>query len=181
MDTDEFDELSSRAPEYVSLEFIAGRLGVKPARDGDHAETVRWLAEHCLEQRPDLWLYQARGLAVETDHSGRARPDGALAPSGVFAGQGEWAESDSVLMVSEVTSHDDVANERDRVEKPVAYAQAGIPVYLLIDRDSGKATVFSEPTNGAYDTSLTVAFGHTVTLPGLDITLDTEGLKEYVR
>jgi len=181
MDTEEFDELASRAPEHVKLEFIDGRIGVKPVPDGDHAEIIRWVMERCLQHRPDLWLYPEQGIKVEPYRAGRARPDGALAPRKTFAGQGEWAEPDGVVMVVEVTSHDGDTDRRDRVEKPAAYAQVSIPVYLLIDRDLCQVTVFSEPVDGKYATSLAVAFGHTVELPGLDITLDTEALKDFVR
>ncbi|MEU3407258.1 hypothetical protein ABZ766_25405 [Streptomyces sp. NPDC006670] len=43
-------------------------------------------------------------MAVEKYRSGRARPDGVLAPVGTFAGTGEWADPTGVLMVLEVTS-----------------------------------------------------------------------------
>ncbi|MFF4835669.1 Uma2 family endonuclease [Streptomyces sp. NPDC001315] len=181
MDSSDFEELAAHAPEHVTLEFINGRIGVKPVPDGDHAEIIRWVMQRCMQQRPDLWLYAEQGLRVEEYRRGHARPDGALAPVDTFAGQGEWAEPRGVLMVVEITSYDEDTDRRDRVEKPIAYAQADIPVYLLIDRDSCDVTVFSEPEDGKYRTSLTVAFGHTVALPGLDITLDTEAFKNYVR
>ena len=181
MDIKEFEELASRAPENVRLEFIDGRIGVKPVPDGDHGEIIRWVMQRCMQHRPDLWLYPEQGLKVESYRTGRARPDGALAPVGTFAGQGEWTEPDGVLMAVEITSYDDDTDRRDRAEKPVAYAQAGIPVYLLVDRDSCAVTVCSEPAHGKYRSSLTVDFGHTLALPGLDITFDTEGLKDYVR
>jgi hypothetical protein len=63
----------------------------------------------------------------------------------------------------------------------VAYAEAAIPVFLLIDRDSCEVTVFSEPADGRYGSRVTVAFGDEVTLPGLGIVLDTEALQAYVR
>jgi Uma2 family endonuclease len=181
MDTEDFDELASRAPENIRLEFINGRIGVKPVPDGDHDEIIRWVMERCLQHRPDLWLYPERGIKVEAYRAGRSRPDGVLAPRDTFAGQGEWAEAAGVLMVVEVTSHDSDTNQRDRIDKPGAYAQAGIPVFLLIDRDSCDVTVFSEPADGRYGSRVTVAFGHEVTLPGLGIVLDTEALQAYVR
>lgn len=181
MDSGDFEELASHAPENVNLEFVNGRIGVKAVPDGDRGEIIRWVMQRCMQHRPDLWLYVEQGLRVETYRKGHARPDGALAPVDTFAGQGEWADPDGVLMTVEITSYDEDTDRRDRVEKPLAYAQAGIPVYLLIDRDSCEVTVFSEPEGGKYRAALTMAFGHTITVPGLGITLETEPLKNYVR
>ncbi|WP_433730562.1 Uma2 family endonuclease [Nocardia sp. CA-129566] len=185
MTTEEFEELARAADhiaEGVRLEFINGRLGVKAVPDGDHGCIIEWLIRACLLLRPDLWLFQEQGLKVEAYRSGRARPDGALAPSGVFAGQPEWADPSPVVMVVEVTSHDQDTELRDRQEKPKAYASTGIPIYLLIDRDLCVVVVHSEPVDGCYKRAETVSFGAMVSLPKpLDIKLDTEPLKDWVR
>jgi Uma2 family endonuclease len=119
---------------------------------------------------------------VETYRSGHAKPGGALAPKGSFGGQGEWATADQVVMVVEVTSYDTDTDKRDREEKPRAYAETGIPVYLLIDRDSCEVLVYSEPEDGGYGTITRRSFGRAVTLPSpVEITLDTEPLKDWVR
>ncbi|GAA1515173.1 hypothetical protein GCM10009730_20810 [Streptomyces albidochromogenes] len=141
-----------------------------------------------MQSRPELWLYPGQGLKVQAYRKGRARPDGSLAPSGAFVGQGEWADPDSVLMVVEVTSYDTDTDtdtdtdQRDRVEKPRAYAETGIPVYLLIDRDTCEVTVCSEPDGVRYENARTVPFGKPVALPGpVELTLETEALEEWVR
>lgn len=181
---DEFDELARLAPravEGIRLEFINGRLCVASGRDGSHARTVQWLVRSCLDARPELWLYD-QGLAIQADGAGRARPDGVLAVSGTFAGQGEWARLDGVLMVAEVTGCDAETDRRDRVEKPRAYAESGIPLYLLIDRDSAEVTVYSEPGGVRYENAHTLPFGKTVHLPEpAGFSLDTEPLKNWVR
>ncbi len=84
-------------------------------------------------------------------------------------------------MVAEVTSFDADTDRRDRIEKPAAYAETGIPVYLLVDREIYSVTVYSEPAGGRYRSVVTLAYGHTVELPGLGITLETEELKEFAR
>ncbi|MHC5904614.1 Uma2 family endonuclease [Streptomyces sp. S6] len=158
------------------------RLGVKAQPDGDHGETIRWLTRHCMRYRPDLWLYPARGLRIERYRNGFARPDGALSVKGGFAGQGEWADPSRVLMVVEVTSYDSDTDKRDREDKPVAYAQTGIPVYLLVDRSTCEVLVYTEPEDGVYTNLTRLPFGRTVTLPDpVGITLDTEPLKDWVR
>jgi Uma2 family endonuclease len=182
---EEFDEATAilaRTTNGVRLELIDGRLRSRVVPDGDHGRIIEWLTRICLQSRPELWLYPDQGLKVQAYRNGRARPDGSLAASGAFVGEGEWANPDPVLMVVEVTSYDGDTDQRDRVEKPRAYAETNIPLYLLIDRDSCEVTVFSEPDGVRYEITHTVPFGKTVTLPDpVGITLETEALKEWVR
>lgn len=185
MTVQEFEELAvhaARSIEGARLEFINGHLGGKAVPDGDHGRIIQWLTRICMQHRPDLWLDPAQGLAVETYHQGRARPDGCLIPADAFVGQGEWADPTPVLMVVEVTSYDSDTDRRDRVEKPRAYAETGIPVYLLIDRDTCEVKVHSRPDGGRYETVQTLPFGKQVALPEpVGIVLDTEPLKNWVR
>ncbi|MEV7616709.1 Uma2 family endonuclease [Streptomyces sp. NPDC089799] len=182
---DQFEELArygDRVEESLRLEFINGKVREKAMPDGDHDTIIEWLTRRCIQADQNWWLYAERGLRVESYRKGNARPDGTLAPSGAFAGQGEWASPDDVLMVVEVTSYDSDTDQRDRQEKPVAYAQAEIPVYLLIDREVCEVTVYSEPEGGKYGRAETAAFGKTVTLPDpVGMELDTEPLKAWVR
>ncbi|WP_314172670.1 Uma2 family endonuclease [Streptomyces winkii] len=184
MQVEEFEEIASKAPETVMLEFIDGRIGVKRMPDGDHATITMWLIRQCIQARPDLDLHPEQGLKVGPYRKGRARADGVLAPVAHLAGQGEWADPSGVLMVVEVTSYDEDTDRRDPFEKPSAYAAAGIPVYLLIDRDSCTVIVHSGPDReGArYRDVHTSRFGEKVKVPEpVGIELDTEILKSYVR
>lgn len=184
MAVEDFEQIASTAPETVTLEFINGRLEVKRVADGDHGTIIMWLIRQCMQARPDLDLDPTQGLKVGEYRKGRARPDGALAPIAYFAGPGEWTDPDGVLMTVEVTSYDGDTNRRDRQEKPAAYAAAGIPVYLLIDRDICAVVVYSnpDPQRGRYRALIEAPFGEQVTLPDpVGITLDTEILKNYVR
>lgn len=180
-----FERIASTAPETVRLEFINGRIEEKCVPDGDHDEIIRWLQMRCMQHRPDPWLYAGeRGLKVEAYRKGRARPDGVLAPAGHFTGHGEWSDPDGVLMTVEVTSHDGDTDRRDRIDKPAAYAAAGIPVYLLVDRDACAVIVHTnpDPKNGCYRDIHRAPFGEQVVLPEpVGITLDTGVLKSYVR
>jgi Uma2 family endonuclease len=185
---EEFEVVAKTAAaesEALRLEFIGGRIREKRMPDGDHNEIVMWLQAVCMQHRPDLGLYGSdQGLRVEQYCKGRARPDGSLARRGTFAGQGEWASPEGVLMTVEVTSYDGDTDKRDREEKPLAYGAAGIPVHLLIDREAGTVTVFSapDPEGTGYRDRHTVAFGMMLALPppvGFD--LETDILKNYVR
>ncbi|MFF4103286.1 Uma2 family endonuclease [Streptomyces sp. NPDC001903] len=114
-----------------------------------------WVLRQCMEQRAD----------------------GALAPLGTLAGHGEWSNPAGVLMVLEVTSRDPVANQRIRRKKRDGYAAAGIPAFLLIDRDQDTLTVHSEPEGGTYRLDPAFPYGATVEIPApVGITLDTQSL-----
>lgn len=180
MSDEEFEELARRAPEMVRLEFISGKVQVKPVRDGNHGEIVRWLQKCCVQSRPELWLYAEQGLRVDSYRDGWARPDGTLAPAGHFAGKGEWAEPGGVLMAMRATSHDPETDLLDRIDKPAGYAAARIPIHLLVDRDAGSLTVHADPRKGRYRSVTTRPFGDVVELPDpVGITLETEKLKDY--
>ena len=180
LDVDEFEELEASAPETVRLEYINGKVEVKAVPDGNHREILIWLQEQCMQHRPDLRVYPESGVKAEAYRKGRARTDGAVARKGHFTGHGEWSASEGILMAVGITSHDRDTDKRDRVEKPVGYATAGIPLYLLIDRDNRRVTVFSEPKDGRYQQAPSYPWGTPVDLPEpLGFTLDTQELKEY--
>ncbi|MDK1473080.1 Uma2 family endonuclease [Streptomyces sp. 549] len=180
MPVEDFEQLAATAPETVTLEFVNGKLEVKPVPDGDHGAIVMWLLKRCMEQRPELALYPDQGLRVEAYRQGRARPDGTLAPEDHFVGQGEWADPDGVLMTVEVTSYDRDTDRRDRTEKRDGYAAAGIPVYLLVDREACTVTVYSEPQDGTYRRRATQPYGEVVEVPApVSVTLHTAKLKDY--
>ncbi|MEU0411257.1 Uma2 family endonuclease [Streptomyces griseorubiginosus] len=186
MSVEEFEKIAAFAAketdDTVRFEFINGRIGVKKVADGDHDTILVWLSKRCMQARPDLDLYQGRGLRVEKYRDGRTRPDAVLVPEEHFAGHGEWADPSGVLMVVEVTSYDADTDRRDRREKPVAYGAAGILFYLLIDRDSCTVMLYSDPDpEVGYRECRKVPFGDPLLLPEpLGIELDTEKLKQYV-
>lgn len=178
---EEFEELARTGPESVKLEFISGKLGVRPVPDQKHRAIVMWLLERCMQQRPDARLYPELQLKVEYYRRGRAIADGVLAPVDHFIEQGEWAEPEGVLMAVEVTSYDADTDQRDRRDTRDGYAAAGIPVYLLVDRDAYSVSVYCDPAKETYRKRLTYAFGEVVELPApVGITLETEKLKNYV-
>ncbi|RPF35151.1 Uma2 family endonuclease [Streptomyces sp. TLI_185] len=175
-------EFAEREDETVRFEFIDGRIGLKKVTNGNHNTITMWLIRQCMRARPESDLNPLQGLKVEAYRKGRARPDGVLAPVDHFVGQGEWADPRGVLMAVEITSYDSDTHKRDRVEKPRAYAEAGFPVYLVIDRDNLSILVHSDPDlEDGYRDIHVVRLGGKVTLPDpVGIELDTEELKQYV-
>lgn len=178
---EDFEELARRAPEGVKLELIDGKLEVKPLPDNRHRAIVVWLIRLFVQLRPELALYHEQDLKIGTYRKGNATADAALAPLDHFISQDKnWASPDGVLMVVEVTSHDRDTDRRDRIDKVRGYAEAGIPVYLLIDRDNDTLVVYSEPKNGTYRQNPSYPYGAEVELPApVNVTLDTEKLKDY--
>ncbi len=153
-----------------------GVVGILPVHEEEEVK------RQFMVQRADLDLnVTGQGLKVDSYRKGRARPDGILAPVDHFAGQGEWADPAGVLVVVEVTSWDSDTNAHDRAERAHAYAACGIGVYLLVDRDDDSVTVHSEPEGGRYRSIATLGYGHTVEIPGVGVTLNTDGLKRYGR
>ncbi|MFE9020504.1 Uma2 family endonuclease [Streptomyces sp. NPDC007808] len=175
-------DFAEREDETVRFEFIDGRIGLRKSTNGNHGAITMWLIRQCMRARPELDLNPLQGLKVEAYRKGRARPDGVLAPVDHFVGQGDWADPRGVLMAVEITSYDSDTHRRDRVEKPRAYAEAGIPVYLLIDRDNLSILVHSDPDlEDGYRDIHVVRLGGKVALPDpVGIELDTEELKQYV-
>jgi Uma2 family endonuclease len=175
---------AERAEEGLRLEFIGGKVGVKAVADNVHALMVMWLIRQCIQQRQDLDLLSGLGLKIETYRDGRAIPDGVLVPADHFAGapREKWVKSDGVLMTVEVTSWDRDTTQRDRIDKPRAYAESGIPVYLLIDRDTREVTVYSTPEGGAYRHRQVAFFGEAVSIPEpVGIELDTQRFVDLMK
>ncbi|MDO0935107.1 Uma2 family endonuclease [Streptomyces sp. DG2A-72] len=161
----EFEELARVAPEMVQLEFIDGRLEVRPTPDGGHLKALERITDACRHLRPELDFHQSRGIKVGEHASGRAWLDGALAPARYFANDAdgaEWADPDGVLMAVTVVMSTD---RRDPVALREAYAAARIPVYLVVDRADRSAAVFFEPMDGRYRSATMCAFGSMLRLP----------------
>ncbi|MFD8219566.1 Uma2 family endonuclease [Streptomyces sp. NPDC059697] len=181
IEVEDFEELARRAPEGVKLELIDGKLEVKPLPDNRHRAIVVWLIRLFMQLRPELAMYHEQDLKIGTYRKGHATADAALAPLDHFIAQDNgWADPDGVLMVVEVTSRDRDTDRRDRIDKVRGYAEAGIPIYLLIDRDNDTLVVHSDLKNGAYRQSPSYPYGAVVELPTpVNITLETEKLKDY--
>lgn len=79
-------------------------------------------------------------------------------------------------LVLEVTSGN---YQNDLRHKVIAYAAAGIPVYVILDRKHGRVHVLTDPFTSGYDTHQVYAPGHSLTLPdsiGAKVTLDVAAL-----
>ncbi|MFI1355138.1 Uma2 family endonuclease [Streptomyces sp. NPDC020898] len=172
-----FELFSEAAPEGWRVELVEGEVYVSPPDNGAHAEIVSELAGQVIDRRsdPSLRTYTGIGLKIPgVPGGGRVLPDLTIAPKSSFAGEDVWQDPSIVLLVAEVTSTGTA--ERDRDKKPLGYARAGIPVYLLIDREAGELVVHSGLSGDAYGRHVRHKLGDAVPLPEcLGFELDTAG------
>ncbi|QGV82726.1 Uma2 family endonuclease [Streptomyces ficellus] len=159
-----FETLNAAAPRGWRVELIEGEIHVTPPANGEQEEIVSEVTGQARDHRKDLGRYTGIGLFLpDASVSGRVQPDVVLAPKGSFADDAEYHDASAVLLVAEVTSRSTAGN--DRVKKIRGYARAGIPVYLLIDRETEQVVVCTEPSGEDYDTKAAYKLGEVVPLP----------------
>ncbi|WP_435853055.1 Uma2 family endonuclease [Streptomyces lavendulocolor] len=170
-----FDMFSAVAPKGWRVELIEGEIHVTPPANGEHEEIVSEVTDQVVQRRKEQRIRSYTGIGLfmpGASVSGKVEPDIVLAPKGSFDDQAEYHDPSAVLLVAEVTSRSTAGN--DRVKKIRGYARAGIPVYLLIDRESEEAVVCTEPSGEDYGAKAAYKLGEVVPLPDpLGFDLDT--------
>ncbi|MEU0669297.1 Uma2 family endonuclease [Streptomyces lavendulocolor] len=170
-----FDMFSAVAPKGWRVELIEGEIHVTPPANGEHEEIVSEVTDQVVQRRKEQRIRSYTGIGLflpGASVSGKVEPDIVLAPKGSFDDQAEYHDPSAVLLVAEVTSRSTAGN--DRVKKIRGYARAGIPVYLLIDRESEQAVVCTEPSGEDYGAKAAYKLGEVVPLPDpLGFDLDT--------
>ncbi|CAL9435472.1 hypothetical protein SUDANB108_02136 [Streptomyces sp. enrichment culture] len=172
--------LALDTPEGFRAELIEGEIVVTPPPDGDHEDCIGLIVNQVIRRsRTEMQFSGNKGLklrrggACPKDH---VIPDGTFAPLDLrlYRGADSWMPCDGVAMVVEVTS---TKPQADREAKRRCYARAGIPLYLLVDRETAQVTVFSEPKDDDYREHCARPFGKPVTLPApFAFDLDTADL-----
>ncbi|MFI5806523.1 Uma2 family endonuclease [Streptomyces sp. NPDC051561] len=170
-----FDRFSAVAPRGWRVELIEGDIHVTPPANGEHEEMVSGVAEQVILRREDRVLRPYTGIGLNVpgaSKTGKVVPDLVVAPKGSFDDELEFHDPAPVLLVAEVTSSATAGN--DRVKKLRGYARAGIPVYLLIDREAGKALLCTEPAGDGFVNKVPYSMPGKVPLPEpLGFDLDT--------
>jgi Uma2 family endonuclease len=171
--------LALETPEGFRAELIDGEIVVAPPPDGNHEDIISQLIKQVVRSSAvEMDMSPTKGLKVPSRgkaEEGRAIPDCTFAPTSLrlFRDAPPWMSPQGVAMVAEVASS---RAEVDREDKRRAYAAAGIPLYLLVDRQRDKVTLFSAPSGGDYVHAQTVPFGSGTELPDpFAFTLDTAG------
>jgi Uma2 family endonuclease len=160
------------------VEAVAGRLVVSPVGSPDHQWSATLLAEAFLPiARERGWRVWA-GLDVCLPGSRLPyEPDFVMAPKDAPRWGDREVFTDGLIMVGEVVSPGSVQIDRD--DKPRIYAGGGVPILLLVDPlgEPGTVTVFSEPKDGRYARSTSVALGEKLHIPEpVDFAFDTSVL-----
>ncbi|WP_030193164.1 Uma2 family endonuclease [Streptomyces sp. NRRL S-87] len=174
-----------RALKYAIQHMRGGRVEIIEGviQGGDESVAPTWDHESAAEEVRDQIKPRVRELGCVTgsgnlDFPGSGNwyvPDIAVVPRDLAKG-GSALLPDQTLLVVEVTSESNA--ETDRVVKRKRYAEYGAPLYLLVDRQEGSVTLFSEPGHLGYTKADGPhPFGTSVHLPApFGIDLDTSGL-----
>ncbi|MER5755026.1 Uma2 family endonuclease [Streptomyces sp. NPDC002088] len=160
--------LALDTPEGFRAELVEGEIVVTPPPDGDHEDYIGLIVSQVIRRsRTEMQFSGNKGLklgkaeACPKDH---VIPDGTFAPKvlRLYRGADPWMPCQGVAMVLEVTS---TKPKADREVKRRCYARAGIPLYLLVDRDTSEVTLLRDPRQDDYRQRCTLPFGKSLTLP----------------
>ncbi|MFD7976614.1 Uma2 family endonuclease [Streptomyces sp. NPDC059071] len=164
-------------PEGSKVEIIDGIIVVTPPPGAPHNRIAEKVHRRLYTVIPEDWgIYQTLGVA----HPSRGRlyvPDLVVVPDGVVAELegGEYAPLTAAELIVEVTSLSNASY--DRMNKAASYAEAKVPLYLLIDRFAPAGptvTLYGEPKIDVYQELQKVKFGEEIHLPEpFDLTIDT--------
>ncbi|MFI6049099.1 Uma2 family endonuclease [Streptomyces violascens] len=173
---DEANRLMERLPGY-RVEVIGGQIIVTPPADGAHAEVLTDLMVPFLTtglHGEQARVVQGVGLWLPEGREDYAVPDLAVVDADFKDHYVENNCYDPVAfrLVLDVTSSNYQSDLRTKV---TAYAQAKVPVYVIVDRKHTRLHVLTDPAGNEYATHRVHAPGELVTLPesiGAKVTLD---------
>ncbi|MGV9243182.1 Uma2 family endonuclease [Streptomyces sp. NPDC003710] len=167
----EANRIMDRLPGY-RVEIIGGQILVSPPPDAPHARALTELMRPFIGAGLDEVL-QGIGLWLRTGED-YAVPDLAIADTDIedHLVEDNCYDPAAFRLVLEVTSDN---WETDLRTKVTAYADAHVPVFLIVDRRHRRLHVLTDPAEGDYATHHVHAVGELVTLPdslGAEVTLD---------
>ncbi|MGA6171740.1 Uma2 family endonuclease [Streptomyces sp. NPDC012600] len=161
------------------VEIIGGVITVAPPPDGPHARALTKLMRPFIAAGLDdgeTEVLQGIGLWLPGGPEDYAIPDLAIVDADLddHLIENNCYDPACFRLVLEVTSGN---YQNDLRHKVTAYAQAKIPVYVIVDRKHGRVHVLTEPLPGGYDRHEVYAPGQDAPLPasiGAELALDVE-------
>jgi Uma2 family endonuclease len=163
-------------PEKTRAEIIDGEIIVRPAPSNADQLAKMYLNRLMLTEVSGVrWVDLSGGVILE-------RGWDVYLPALLVGPEDAWPPDElgpiasKLELVAEVTSPSRRDAARNREIKSAAYARAGIPLYLLVNRydGDGYATLFSNPASGQYQSRHGVPFGEKLTLPKpFEVDVDT--------
>ncbi|MCX5606129.1 MULTISPECIES: Uma2 family endonuclease [unclassified Streptomyces] len=177
---EEADQLMERNPGY-RVEIIGGILTVTPPAGAPHSRVLNKIIRPFLAAGLDdgeTEVHQGVGLWLPDGSEDYAIPDLCVVDADIDDHLVEFNCYDPVVfrLVLEVTSSN---YNNDLRAKAAAYAQARIPVYVIVNRKHQRLHVLTEPVGGTYESHRVYAAGELATLPdslGAKVTLDVDEL-----
>lgn len=151
-------------PEGYRVEIIGGVIVVTPAPAGKHGRIIRQLGRSLEPYLPDGYDFEVHlGVDKASGSDDYSIPDMFVAPVETLDTWESNVPPMDVIFVSEVVSQS--SQTIDRVGKRKQYAEAGIPLYLLIDPFAEEITLYSDPSHSGYRAQHTVPWGDKLQLP----------------
>ncbi|MEU6504026.1 Uma2 family endonuclease [Streptomyces californicus] len=175
-------ETANRLAEQLPghrVEIIGGVITVAPPPDGPHARALTKLMRPFISAGLDdgeSEVLQGIGLWLPGGPQDFAIPDLAIVDADFdqHPAENNCYDPACFRLVLEVTSGN---YQNDLRNKVTAYAQAKIPVYVIVDRKHSRVHVLTEPLPGGYDRHEVYAPGQQAPLPasiGAELALDVD-------
>lgn len=150
--------------EDWKVELIEGELQRMPPPGNDHSRRVVAIVARLLRVAPEQHVRAETGIDLGDDTV--VGCDAALLRQENL-GRG-MMQADNVALVVEIA---ETSLDRDLRLKSRKYAEAGIPVYWVVNGARSVVHVHAEPVDGEYVDIHTVRFGQPLAVPGTDATI----------
>ncbi|MFF7989457.1 Uma2 family endonuclease [Kitasatospora xanthocidica] len=170
--------ISEQLPGY-RVEIIGSEITVTPTPNMRHDRSVRRFDRafnHAGLDGGETEVWQNIGIWLPDGPFDYAQPDLAITDADCDDRIMDYGAYDPAIfrLVLEVTSSN-LGN--DLKKKPLAYASAGVPVYVIVDRTNQRVMVLSDPKDGEYRVHAVHHPGQSFTLPesiGASVTLSVD-------
>ncbi|MFF3636556.1 Uma2 family endonuclease [Streptomyces sp. NPDC002250] len=170
--TTTLDEMFERlekmpVPEGYKVEIVEGTVFMSPQRD-THWEIIADIYEQLRVKYPRRRVKSDVRIDYPGHLNGFATDVTVMSEGAARTEDGRWDCGD-VEFVAEVVSRGTAAN--DYGPKKAAYAEAGVPVYVIADPYRGECHVLTHPKDGRYALEVKADFGEELDLTGTPVGL----------